>query len=462
MNTRSLRFQLLAWYSSLLLVAFAAVWLLIFVAARQSLVQNLRDLLSRRARQIAHLAGQYSEPAELEREIRQLYAPDSPEAQGRFARVSSPDGTLFVSGPPANGLFNPADIPKPSDNEIRSGFARHKPLQMIFAYATVGDLLVEVGGSTAPIKEDVSRMLLPLLLAAPVLLLLASGGAYLLIGRALQPVVRIARSAEEITLHKTDAALPVVQTGDEIEALALSLNRMIQRIQDAVENNRRFVADASHELKTPLAVMRGELEMLLRNDSLSPAARETLASNLEEVERLSRIVQGLTALSRLDAGEANAESVVFDLSRLAVTTADQMSLLAEDKGVKIRSDAKPVSIAGDPARIKQVIVNLLDNAIKHSPAGGAIDLRVADEGGHALLQISDEGSGIPAEALPKIFERFYRVDKARSRDEGGAGLGLAIAKSICQAHGAEISAESPRRGGAVFKVRFSPARLTPD
>jgi signal transduction histidine kinase len=229
---------------------------------------------------------------------------------------------------------------------------------------------------------------------------------------------------------------------------------MIARLEEAMRGSKQFVADASHELRTPLTVMRGELESLAQDSQLGRETRETLGSVLEEVERLGEIVESLFALSRLDAGEANAEWVRFDLAELAATTAEQMSLLAEDKHVSVDCDSTPgVTVEGDRARLKQVIVNLLDNAIKYTPSGGRVRLSVRREGRFALLDVADDGIGIPAEALPHVFKRFFRVDTSRSREQGGAGLGLAIVKSICSAHGAEVEVLSTPGRGSRFRVR---------
>jgi signal transduction histidine kinase len=230
---------------------------------------------------------------------------------------------------------------------------------------------------------------------------------------------------------------------------------MIGRLEDAFLNSQRFVADASHELRTPLTAMRAELESLASDVRQTPELRETLGSLLEEVERLTRIVEQLFALSRLDAGEAQAEWVQFDLAELVVTTAEQMSLLAEDKEITVSCDVKQrVMVDGDRARLKQVVVNLLDNAIKYTPAKGAIHLHVAAANSHAVLEVFDNGIGVPADALPHVFDRFFRVDKARTRDPGGAGLGLAIVKSISTAHGAQVEVESGNGRGCCFRVKF--------
>jgi two-component system, OmpR family, sensor kinase len=204
--------------------------------------------------------------------------------------------------------------------------------------------------------------------------------------------------------------------------------------------------------------VRAELESMSSNRSLAPEFRETIGSVLEEVERLARIVEQLFAISRLDAGESQAEWVQFDLAELAATTAEQMSLLAEDKGISVScAAAQPVLVDGDRARLKQVVVNLLDNAIKYTPEKGRIELRAAASNGYSVLEISDNGIGIPVDALPHVFERFFRVDKARTRDPEGAGLGLSIVKSICTAHGAVVEVES-NGVGSRFRVKLPIAR----
>jgi len=221
-----------------------------------------------------------------------------------------------------------------------------------------------------------------------------------------------------------------------------------------VQSSKRFVADASHELRTPLTVLRGELESLMAGREVSVRMRETLGSLLEEVDRLAAVVEGLLALSRLDTGEARSEWVRFDLGELVATTADQMGLLAEDKSIAVVCEARRgVWVEGDRARMKQVVVNLLDNAIKYTPNGGAVHLRVAREDGAAVFEIADNGIGIPRDAQPHVFERFFRVERSRTRDQGGAGLGLSIVKSICTAHGASVELESSAENGSRFRVR---------
>jgi heavy metal sensor kinase len=267
--------------------------------------------------------------------------------------------------------------------------------------------------------------------------------------------VQIARSAERITMHNLNERLPLTNTGDELEQLSLALNRMIARLNDAFEQNRRFLADASHELRTPLAALRGEMESVVEQVLVLPELSDRVGSALEEVDRLAKIVDALFAISRLDAGEAQQEWARFDLAMLGISTAEQMSLLAEDKGISVSCNVQDnVNVTADRARIKQVVVNLLDNAIKYTPPGGSINLNVHASDNKAVIEVADTGIGIPAAALPHIFDRFFRVDEARSRDAGGAGLGLAIVKSICVAHGGQVYVESAEHQGSRFKVEL--------
>jgi len=461
-NTRSLSFRLVAWYASLLTAVFILLGAIMYVDLRHFLENNLRQTQARRAQQIgdgilAHV-GKTGESAAIF-DIKDRY---EPEVNDRFIRVTRQDGSVFyVSGAPKDQSFDPTHLPalKPSAEKEFSRKLRLPDGETLIVAAlnyTTPDhrrFLIEVGVPLDPVATMLGHLFVQLSFGLPVALLVAILGGYFLVRRALWPVEQIARKAEQITQHNLTERLPVARTGDELERLSISLNHMIGRLEDAVQNSKRFVADASHELRTPLTVLRGELENLGLDARLDGGARDTIGSMLEEVERLTDIVEGLVALSRLDAGEAKREWVQFDLAELAATTADQMNLLAEDKGITVQcGSSQNVFVEGDRARLKQVVVNLLDNAIKYTSAGGLIQLNVTRQNGHAILSVTDNGIGIPAEAVPHVFERFFRVDKARSRDEGGAGIGLSIVKSVCAAHGAEVQVESTVGKGSRFRI----------
>jgi heavy metal sensor kinase len=435
---------------------------LTFYSLRHYLEANVLDTQARRARQIAVTlvarATRDSEPA-IGAEVENLY---SPESNDRFIRITRADGgVVYASGPPRSESFEPGEVPPlaagAAIRTARKVALGAGSLLIASVSATAADgtpYRVEVGTAAAPVEQTLRRLLGMLAVGLPLAVAVAVTGGFVLVRRALDPVERIAVKAEEITQHSLSERLPVVHSDDELERLSLSLNRMISRLQETIDGSKQFVADASHELRTPLTVMRGELESLAQDRSLGRETRETLGSVLEEVERLAEIVESLFALSRLDAGEVNAQWRRFDLAELASTTAEQMSLLATDKNVSIACESTAgVMVQGDPARLKQVVVNLLDNAIKYTPGGGRVRLTVRREQGYALLEVADNGVGIPAEALPHVFKRFFRVDSSRSRGQGGAGLGLAIVKSICSAHGADIEVISTVGAGSTFRLR---------
>ena len=464
MNTRSIRFRLTVWYAGLLgslLVLFGAS---VYVGLGHYLKRTLTDSLTNEARQIGEtllvnisLSGE----AYVADEIKEHLAP---EMNSVFVRVTRADAsTLYESGSPRDGSFDPGNVTAaPGDLTQASSRVEHPPggpeliiCAVPFTSRDGSRFLVEAG---APLKQSESvlhGLLLTFVVGLPIVVAVAVAGGYVLMRRALAPVGEITRTAEQITSRNLSERLPEAKTGDELEALSIALNRMIARIEHSFRHVNRFSADASHELRTPLTVLRGELEAIAQRPDLPLDVRETIGSTLEETERLSKIVESLLAISRLDAGEALMTRDRFDLAELVSATADQMRLLAEDKQIALNCATHArVEVEGDPARLKQVVVNLVDNAIKYTTAGGKVEITVQALNGNAVLEVSDTGIGIPTEALSQVFERFYRVDKARSRQMGGAGLGLSIVKSICAAHQGRVSVESSEGKGSRFTVEL--------
>jgi heavy metal sensor kinase len=289
----------------------------------------------------------------------------------------------------------------------------------------------------------------------PFIVSVAVAGGYWLMRRSLQPVDEITKRAEGITSTNLSERLPVIRTGDELERLSTSLNRMIERLDDAFQHINRFSADASHELRTPLTILQLELEGIAQNYRGDPTRADQIGSALEETHRMSRIVESLLAISRLDAGEVKMEKTRIDLGELAASTALEMALLANEKSIQVLCDGAPgIRVEGDRTRLQQVIVNLIDNAIKYTHEGGKVEVSVHREANTAVLEVSDNGPGILPHALPHVFERFYRADKARSRASGGTGLGLSIVKAICSAHNAEVSVSSQEGRGSCFRVEL--------
>jgi signal transduction histidine kinase len=253
--------------------------------------------------------------------------------------------------------------------------------------------------------------------------------------------------AAAISVDRLDDRVEVPPTMDEIGRLAVTLNSMLERIQTASDRQRAFVSDASHELRTPLAIMRAELDVSLGTPNLSDEPRATLLSAREETDRMARLVENLLLLARMDEGALSLAHEPFDLRDVTKTAVGDLSILADERGIRITVSAgPPVIVAGDAARTEQVVRNLLENAIKHSPQGAAVSAAVEGDRTSGHVVVADTGAGIPPDALPHIFERFYRVDTARSREGGGSGLGLAIVRELVQAQGGTVSASSDGSG----------------
>jgi len=458
MKTRSLRFRLILWYATGLVLVYTVATIFLYNGVRRYLETSVSKTQIRRAQRIASFLDEAQTDKNAINTVAGRIAGDfAPEATSRFIRLVRPDGSIaYESGVPADKSFNPKVIwpaqPKPGT------FHETMPNGVEMAVGTVvtsSGIMVQCGESLAPAFKELDRLLISLTLGFLVVATVALAGGFLLVRRALHPVEEIIESAENITSRNLSERLPVPTTEDEFKHLSESLNRMITRLDEAFQHNRRFLADASHELRTPLTILRSELEAVLQRTDLPSDLRETTGTLFEEVERLVLIVETLFALSRLDAGEAKKEYSHFDLAKLAASTADQMVLLAEDKHITLEAKAQTaVIVEGDRPRLKQVIVNLLDNAIKYTAEGGKVTLSICYRDHEALLAVDDTGIGIPPEALPHVFDRFFRVDQARNRGAGGAGIGLAIVKAICAAHHGSVEVRSELGVGSTFTVRL--------
>lgn len=270
----------------------------------------------------------------------------------------------------------------------------------------------------------------------------------------LRTVDAAAQSARRIgSGHNLRERLFVPANEDELSRLARAFNELLDRLESAHGTQQRFLADASHELRTPLTVLRGEIEVALRRDRPAADYREVLESSREEIERLSRLTENLLALARSDAGETLTASEPVELGTLCEKVRASLNARAEAAGVTLEIQAaEPLWVTGDPLALERICWNLADNALRYSPAGESVKLRLERAEAWASLQVEDAGLGISAEHLPHLFERFYRVDKARARQEGGAGLGLAIVKALVTAHGGEVRATSTVGKGSIFTV----------
>jgi heavy metal sensor kinase len=302
-----------------------------------------------------------------------------------------------------------------------------------------------------------TRRRFSLIMAAilPLGLLLAGGGGWLLARRAFKPVEQMTEAARRIGAEHLAERIEERGTGDELDKLAQTLNEMLARLDAAFSQIRQFSADASHELQTPLTILKGELEVALRSPRSPGAYRRVLMSALEEIDRIAHLVEGLLLLARADAGVLRMDHRPVDLGRLLEEVYGQTRVLAEAKGVDLRLISRDaVSIHGDYERLRRLLLNLVDNGVKYTPTGGQVSLSLQQNGGHAIIRVSDTGVGLSKEEQQRIFHPFYRSDEARSQGKEGVGLGLSIARSIAEAHGGSIHVESNPDHGCTFTVRL--------
>lgn len=314
-----------------------------------------------------------------------------------------------------------------------------------------GPLVARVAGSLAADHHELNELLGSLLVLGPLALLAAIGGGYLLARRALAPIDRMTRVAHEISVNRLNRRLVVSNPHDELGRLATTLNGMIARLEKSFTDMQQFTADAAHELRTPVAVMRNEAEVTLRAPRTPEEYRASLENLLEEFERLTRLADQLLYLCREDAGMTRSQHASVQLDQVAIEVADHMRALAHEKGIKLTlSKVDSCKVTGDPDGLRRLVFNLLDNAIKYTPDGGHVEVRLSSTNGHVELIVADTGVGIPAEHLPHISNRFYRVDA--SRQGGGTGLGLAICRAIVESHNGQIEVISVPEGGTTVTV----------
>jgi heavy metal sensor kinase len=328
------------------------------------------------------------------------------------------------------------------------------PYRVMSGGARIGGrpVLVQVARSVGPIVQNLNQLIYILFLGLPGAMAIAGVGGYALARRALAPIDRMAERARSINAERLNDRLPVDNPDDELGRLALVFNETLTRLESSFDQMRRFTADASHELRTPLTAIRSVGEVGLRGRRDEIAYREIIGSMLEEADRLALLVDRLLMLSRADTGKASLSIDVVEIPQLAEEVVDQLSVLAEEKNqsLKVRCDAVSRWV-GDRLVLRQAMMNLVDNAIKYTPFDGSINVRVTQTPAGIAIDVVDSGPGIPVELRSRIFDRFYRVDKSRSRQNGGTGLGLAISKWAVEVNGGQLTLE-PTEAGSCFRI----------
>ena len=465
MKFKSIRFRLTAWYAGLL-----ALLLLIFSAAtyiglERYLTSTLRESFTRREKEMGPiLLNLKGDGAEQIAEIKTHFAP---EADNGFLRISRSDGTiLFVSGLPKSRSFEPTRVPLPPPGwQSLEQSSRVEPLtnggRLLITNFRISPqdgspLLMEIGSTDRHIREVLHELLLLFAFALPVSIGVAILGGYYLTRRAFNPIGEITRKAEGITSRNLTERLPVPKTGDELEQLSVALNGMIERIERAFRYLNRFTADASHELRTPLALVRTTAELSLKRPRSETEYRDALSTIVADVEATSNIIDSLLFLARADDGSELLDKKVVDLVEIVRDVGRRGEIMADAKPITVseRIAAGPLWIDGDAASLRRLFLIVIDNAIKYTPAGGKVAVSLETNNGSAWFEVRDTGVGISASDLPHVFERFFRADKARTRQNGGVGLGLSIGKQIVEHHGGTMNVESTPGEGSIFRVRL--------
>jgi heavy metal sensor kinase len=322
----------------------------------------------------------------------------------------------------------------------------------------VTSFLVRVGIPLSPADAARRGFLRSLLFMAPVGVMFAALAGWQLTKRALRPMKTLAAATRNINIHHLQQRLPVRGAGDEVDDVALAFNDTLARLENSVEQMKQFTASISHELRTPLTALRGEAEVALLEAHTVEEYQHVLASQLEEFDKLSQMVNQLLVLARAEAGEIHWTEQSVDLSVLATSLAEQMEPIATAKNVHLEvSVNQGVVVRGDSNWLERLILNLLDNAVKFTEDGGKVLVRLTSENEQAVLRVEDTGVGIPAEAIPRVFERFFRAEPSRSKNVEGVGLGLALAKWIVEQHHGKIEVQSQPGQGSCFTVRLPKA-----
>ncbi|MBV9578256.1 MAG: heavy metal sensor histidine kinase [Chloroflexi bacterium] len=454
---RSLRVRLTVWYVLLLALILAGFCTFIYLRLQRDLDSEADRLLLDEARGLA-TALQTDDPSNLAGLL------DDVPAGTIVVVVDTSSGSVLASQ--SGSTQTAADLramalqPSTTDPTVQdvtlAGDNTWRLATLSVTDANNTHWIIRVARSDRDVQAALRQLLTQMAFGVPLALLVAVASGLFLAGRALDPIDAITRAAAQIGAEDLGRRLGL-RGRDELARLAATFDGMLDRLEKAFEQQRQFTADASHELRTPLAMLMSQIDIALERPRTTEQYRHTLQSMRDDVAELSRLVSELLMLARAEAGQEPLASDALDLAELASGVASSMEPLASARHIQlVVRDCGGAPIVGDETRLMQLIVNLVDNAIKYTPPGGLVTVATRREPGWAIVEVSDTGPGIQPEHRQRIFERFFRSDVARSRG-GGAGLGLAICRWIVEAHGGEIRVESGPRSGTSFCVRLPAA-----
>jgi len=460
-NSASIRVRLTLWYGSalaLILLLFAvALYLVMSRALREQVDASLDEAAAVAIRTLGeHRFGPFLIFEDLSQDFPEIALLD------KFFQIFGPAGQVTIQSsniqsreiPLSQSAFRASLEGQSTFESVQ--FKKGVPLRLLSVPIRQGEQLVNilrVGTSLQPTDRMLRRLLVGLYIASPVALLVSLLGGWFLAGRALRPVHAITQAARRIAAGDWSQRILTPHSNDEIGQLASTFNDMIGRLEVSFKQIRQFSADASHELRTPLTITKGETELALRRPRQAEDYRAVLESNLEEIDRMSRIVDELLFLSRADLGEIKLKMVPVQLDDLVREIQQQAMVLGMDRHVQaVLNAVEPVLIQGDDLRLRELLLNLVDNAVKYSYEGQTVELALVVEGSHAKIMVRDHGIGIAPENQARVFDRFYRTDEARAHGAKGTGLGLAICKWIVEVHHGTIELDSTVHGGSCFTV----------
>lgn len=455
-----IRWKLTLWYGGVLGAVLFVFGALVFVIMRHHLLDRIDQGLNEELSDVLSEVARAKTAADLTVWLNRRFAGHA----GFDFQISRQNGERF--------FYNPRLAAKawslPRTSSAKPGFY-NLPVESNYDWRVVhviaagpdGQLTVQVGRSLAAFNRELNELLMTFLLAGPLTLLAAVSGGYFLAYRALRPMQEMTLAAKAISADRLADRIAIVNPHDEIGELGLTLNQMIERLERSFTEMQRFTADAAHELRTPLAIIRNETEVALRTSRSEVEYSQVLGNVLEEANHLSGVADQLLFLCRHDAGLSAPAQERIDLDQLLLELVNNMRLVAQEKQQSIILAENPgCHVSGDRAELLRLFYNLVDNAIKYTPAGGKITVSSSVTVDAVKVSVTDTGIGIPVEDIPRVFDRFYRVDASRGGEVTGTGLGLSICRSILRGHGGSIDVKSVLGNGSTFTVQL-PLKLAP-